>query len=83
MSVDTAVICAKMAEPIDLPFGLSTPLGRRKHKFNRICPEAPMCTRGRTHRRNLANMIEPSIGGGDAALRQIITLTTFYILRVS
>jgi len=28
--------CAKMAEPIDLPFGLWTRVGRRKHKFNCI-----------------------------------------------
>ena len=40
------VSCAKTAEPIDLPFGLWTPVGRWKHKFN--------CIR-------LANMIEPSI----------------------
>jgi len=25
-----------MAEPIDLPFGLWTRVGRRKHKFNHI-----------------------------------------------
>jgi len=25
-----------MAEPIDLPFGLCTQVGRRKHKYNRI-----------------------------------------------
>jgi len=25
-----------MAEPTDLPFGLLTQVGRRKHKFNRI-----------------------------------------------
>jgi len=31
-----AVSCAKMAEPIDLPFGLWTRVGRKKHKFNRI-----------------------------------------------
>ena len=29
------VSCAKTAEPIDLPFGLWTQVGRRKHKFNR------------------------------------------------
>jgi len=31
----TAMSCAKMTEPIDLPFGLRTWVGRRKHKFNR------------------------------------------------
>ena len=30
----SAVSCAKMAEPIDLPFGLSIRVGRRKQKFN-------------------------------------------------
>ena len=30
------VSCAEMAEPIDLPFGLWTRVGRRKHKFNRV-----------------------------------------------
>jgi len=42
MPVDTAMSCAKMAEPIDLPFGLWIPVGRRKHKFNRICQESPL-----------------------------------------
>ena len=28
------VSCAETAEPIDLPFGLLTRVGRRKHKFN-------------------------------------------------
>jgi len=32
----SAVSCAKMAEPIDLPFGLWTRVGRKKHKFYRI-----------------------------------------------
>jgi len=27
---------AQTAEPIDLPFGLWTRVGRRKHEFNRI-----------------------------------------------
>ena len=31
-----AISCAKMAEPIDLPFALWTRVGQRKHKFNRI-----------------------------------------------
>ena len=35
MPDDTAVSCAKMAEPIDLPFTLWPRMGRRKHKFNR------------------------------------------------
>jgi len=35
-----------MAEPIDLPFGLCTQLGRWKHKFNRIRQVAPICPQG-------------------------------------
>jgi len=44
----SAVSCAEMAEPIDLPFGLWTLVGRRKHnlKFNRIRRVAPMCPHG-------------------------------------
>ena len=40
----SAVICAKTAEPIDLPFGLWTlvVLGRRKHKLNHIRQVAPI-----------------------------------------
>jgi len=71
--------CAKTAEPIDLSFGLWTRVGRRKHKFNRIRNRqvAPMCPRGKAHWRHLANTIEPTVYGGDAALCQI-TLTTYY-----
>jgi len=47
------VSCAKMAEPIDLPFGLWTRVGRRKHKFNRIHQVAPICFHERAHWRNL------------------------------
>ena len=35
--------CAKTAEPIDLPFWLWTPVGRRMHKFNRIRQVVPIC----------------------------------------
>ena len=57
-----------MAEPIDLPFGLWTRVGRRKHNFNHICQVAPMCPHGREHWRHLANMIEPSVCCGYAVL---------------
>jgi len=50
-----------MAEPIDLPFGLWTLVGRRKHKFNRICQLVPPCPHGRAHWCNLANTSEPSV----------------------
>jgi len=62
----SAVSSAKTAEPIDLPFGLPTQVGRRLHKFNRIHQVAPMCPHGRTHCRHLTNTIEPSVYGGDA-----------------
>jgi len=45
----SAVSCAKTAEPIDLPFGLWTLVGRRKHKFYHICQVAPMCPHWRAH----------------------------------
>jgi len=38
-----------MAKPIDLPFGLLTQLGRRKHKFNCIRQVVSMCPHGRAH----------------------------------
>jgi len=38
-----AVNCAKMAEPIDLLFGLWTWVCRKKHKFSRIRQVASMC----------------------------------------
>jgi len=56
------------AEPINLPFGLWTRVGRRKHKFNRIHQVAPMCHYGRAHWRHLTNTTEPSVYGGDVAL---------------
>jgi len=66
-----AVRCAEMAEPIDLPFGLWTRVGRRKHEFNHIRQVAPMCPHGRAHWRHLANITKPSVCGGDAVLCQI------------
>jgi len=52
-------------------------VGRRKHKFNHIRQMVPMCPHERAHCCHLANMIEPSVCGGDAVLRQI-TLATCY-----
>jgi len=49
-----------MAEPIHLPFGLWTRMGRRMHKFNRIRQVAPMCPHGRTRCRHLSNDNHPS-----------------------
>jgi len=60
------VSCVKTTEPIEMPFGLWTRVGRRKHVLH-----------VRAHWRRLANTTEPSVCGGDAALCQI-TLTTCY-----
>ena len=65
----------KTAEPIEMPFGLRTRVGRRKDKINRIRQVAPMCPHGRVRWRHLANTIEPSVCCVDAALCQV-TLTT-------
>jgi len=67
--------CAEMAEPIDLPFGLWTLVGRRKHKFSRSRQVATMCPHGRVHWRHLADTTEPSVWSDYAVLRHI-TLTT-------
>jgi len=68
--------CTITAEPIDLPFGLWTWVGRRKHKFNRICQVAPMCPPGKAHWHHLANMTEPSACSGksigSAAMRSYV-----------
>jgi len=59
-------LCTKKAEAIDLPFGLWTRVGRRKHKFSRIHQVAPMCPHGGAYCRQLANTIELSMCDGDA-----------------
>jgi len=82
MSDDTDVNCAKTAESIDLPFGLWTRVGRRKHKFNRIRQVAPMCAHGRAYWRHMANTTEPSVCDDDVSLCQI-TLTACFILSFS
>ena len=74
---NTAVSCAKMAELIDLPFGLCTQVGERKHKFNRIFQVVSMCPHARAHWRHLVNTIDPSVCGNNAALCQI-TFSTCY-----
>jgi len=69
IGIHSAVSCAKTAEPIDLPFGLWTQVGRRQHKFNRIRQVAPTCLlRGHARWRHLANTTEPSVFRGDATL---------------
>jgi len=56
----SAVSCARMAEVTNMPFGLWTRVGRRKHKFNHIRQVAPMRPHGRAHWCHQANAIEPS-----------------------
>jgi len=51
--------CAEMGEPIDLPFGLWSLVGRRKNNFICICQVAPLCPHGRADWRHLMNTIEP------------------------
>jgi len=75
---DFAVSCAETAEMIDLPFGLWTRVGRRKHKFSRIRQVAPTCPHVTAHWRHLENRIEPSVCGGDAVLQQISVTTCYY-----
>jgi len=64
MPDETAMSCAKMAEPIEMPFGLWTRVVQRKHVLH-----------GGGVLHHLANTSEPSVYGSDAALCQI-TLTT-------
>jgi len=72
--------CAETVEAVDFPFWLWTQVGLRKHKFDRIHRVSPICPHGRAHWRHLANMIEPSVCGGDAVLCQISLATCYYVL---
>jgi len=79
----SALNCAKVAEPIGLPFSsLGCGLGWVEGSTSWIvfiCQVAPMCTHGRAHCHNLASTIEPSVCSRDAALCQI-TLNLLWIL---
>ena len=48
MSDNILPSAVQMAEAIDLPFGLWTGVGRRKHKVNRICQVSPCALMGGT-----------------------------------
>jgi len=65
----SAVTRAKMAEPVEMPFGMWTRLGPRNHVFDGA------------HWRHLANTVEPSVFGSDAALYQITLTTTTHTER--
>jgi len=69
------VSCAEAAEPIDLPFGLWTRVGRMKHTFNRIRQVAPMCPHGIAHN----HWRHHPVLGGDTVLCQI-TLTACLLI---
>jgi len=62
------VSCAKTAEPIEMPFGVWTRVGPRKHAIG-----------GRAHRRYLANIIVPLMCGGDAAFFDKLLWPLVYI----
>ena len=66
---DTAVSCAKMAEPIEMTFLTAARVDPRKHVLG-----------GGAHWRHLLNTIKSSMYGGDAVFCQI-TLTTCYDFR--
>jgi len=66
----SAVSCARTAEPIEMPFGIWTRVGPRKHVLG-----------GCAHLRNLANTTEPSMCGSDTTFRQITLTTVIYVIR--
>jgi len=76
------MVLTETAEPVDLPFGLWTRVGRRKHKFNRIRQVAPTCPHGRAHWRHLANTIEPSACGGHVVLLVHGQVTIIFVVSV-
>ena len=72
---------AKMAEPIEMPFGFRTRMGPRDHVLDG--GSDPPIGRdkfwGENGRPMLANTIEPSVCSGDAVLCQITLTTCFQI----
>ena len=70
-----------MAEPIDLPFGLWIRVGRRKHKFNRICQYgARALTGGRIGGTWRIQLSHPSAAAMRPYIKLLLT-TCFYILQ--
>jgi len=59
------VNCAKMAVLIEMPSGMRTRVGSRKHVLD-----------GGEHSRHLANMIEPSMCGGPLVIRPFVHLSS-------
>jgi len=62
----------KMAEPIEMPFGLRTAVSPRKHILG-----------GGAHWRKLAYTTELSMCGGDAACCQITLITCYFMWLIS
>jgi len=62
----------KTAELIEMPFGIWTRVGPRKHALG-----------GGAHWRHVLNTISPSMCGGDAAFCQITLTTWFFYIFVS
>ena len=69
--------CAKMAKPIDLPFGLLTLVDPRQHNFNCIGQVAPMCPPANVPSREGTLAPSDECNRTVRLLRQI-TLTTCY-----
>jgi len=65
----TAISLARTTEPIEMPFGLWSRVGPRKHVVH-----------GGAHCRHLVNMIQPSTFVGNAAFCQISFNTLHYRL---
>jgi len=65
----TIVSPVKTAEPIEMPFDIWTRVGPGKHVLD-----------AGVHWRHLANMSEPSMCGGDAALCRITLATSYHLL---
>ena len=68
----TAACCAKMADPIQMLFGIWTLVGPWKHALDRG-----------GHRRHLANTVKPSVCGGDAACCQITLTACLFCVCIS
>jgi len=65
------VNCAKLAEPIEMPFEMLNRVGPGNHVLH-----------GEAHWCNLANATELSVCGGDAALCQCTLATCYYFKRL-
>ena len=69
MPDDTTVSCAKLAELIEMSFGLWTLVGPRKYVL-----------RAGAEWRHLLNSIAPSMCGSDAAFCQVTLTACYYVM---